>query len=273
MSLPDDLRFPQPLPSLDAIRLVVGSIDELEASANQEVWRGLDEHRPGMFTMPWCEMPATLLDFVMELEERNFIRRGYSIEVLHRFEENPGVLEGFSFVEALHLLTAFVRGERFCEGYLTGKLNDGSLVAVLRRIGKTWEEIEASGERTVCVLEVGAEGGSIRLLARPQSDGRWRYAVASDEALFRDLLEEPAHEGQGSIHWVADWGEALRTLGRYPWPALYPLHVDLGFREHVLDAVDAWLEERSIPEEDRKRKWDGWHQKAKETSRRAEPPF
>ncbi len=261
----DDLRTPQPLPSGDAIRWAVSSIEALQASANHEVWHGLDEHRPGVFSMPWCEMPSSLLDFTMELDDRNFVRRGYSMEVLQRFEADPGGLETLSFVEGLHLLTSFVRGERFCEGYLAGKLNDGSLVAVLRQIGRAWEAIESSGRKTVCVLKVGAEGGSIGLLARPQKDGRWEYVVTTDESLFQDVSDERADDRDEPIRWIADWGEALRTLDRYPWPVLLPLHVDLGFRLHVLEAVAARLEERSMPEEARTMKREEWDQVAGES--------
>lgn len=80
------------------------------------------------------------------------------------------------------------------------------------------------------VLEVGAEGGGIRL-SRAERDGRWEYFVTVNEA----ALDEAPYDREGG----SDIAEALSAMDRYPWHLLYPLAVDPDIAETVYAAVEA----------------------------------
>ena len=77
------------------------------------------------------------------------------------------------------------------------------------------------------VLEVGAEGGSVRLLSRRSGKG-WAFKVEtnSDAKLHG---EAPPPERQ----WHRTWDAARADLDAYPWTILYPLFVAPAWRVKV----------------------------------------
>lgn len=83
------------------------------------------------------------------------------------------------------------------------------------------------------VLEVGADGGSIRLVCRQGRKGPEFRVQTSESALFAGDpdLAPPVRP------WVESWEEVLGQLDRYPWAALHPLEVHPAFRDAVALAV------------------------------------
>lgn len=85
------------------------------------------------------------------------------------------------------------------------------------------------------LVEVGGEGGSVRLLGR-RAGGSWSFRVAS-----RDCLAE-AEDGPPAATdrpWTDSWDGALGEFDAYPWPHLYPLAVHPEFRRAVEEALRA----------------------------------
>lgn len=117
------------------------------------------------------------------------------------------------------------------------------------------------------VLRIGAEGGSISIVRRFTSAGRWEYLASTDESTLWDMLEASEGDGgpaQGRTHdegpehddarGVSTFDEAVRSIGRYPWPLLTPLEIHPDYRDGVLaaahwhpastpDALDRWMRE------------------------------
>ena len=95
-----------------------------------------------------------------------------------------------------------------------------------------------SGDQSKTIVEIGGEGGSIRLQGRRGAAGAWQFRLGTNEAALYDMLgEEPPPPKE--VPWVSSWDEALALLDRYPWPLLYPLQVHAEFKEAVFAAIEA----------------------------------
>jgi hypothetical protein len=82
------------------------------------------------------------------------------------------------------------------------------------------------------ILEIGAEGGSIRVYARKGAQGSHEFRVATSEW----ALDEPEAAGSES-DWLPNWEAAVAHMSRYPWPNLYPVSVHRDWRAQVIQAV------------------------------------
>jgi len=92
-----------------------------------------------------------------------------------------------------------------------------------------------SMKSNVLIVEVGAEGGSIKLYGLKIEKG-WKFS--------RHVIDQtPAMIGDATIGHrtavVESWTEALELLQRYPWHRLQPMTVHPEFHQAVLDAVRA----------------------------------
>ena len=85
------------------------------------------------------------------------------------------------------------------------------------------------------VVHVGAEGGSIRLIAQPLTSG-WRYRCTILDQTDLWLEDDAKHTSRQSC-WAYDWPAALRLLDRYPWPNLHPKAVNGEFATLVVEAA------------------------------------
>ena len=94
------------------------------------------------------------------------------------------------------------------------------------------------------MLEVGAEGGSLRLVLRANFDGIYTYHVVSDscEDIFfnkEDLGEQSYIPNNVSKPLVIDWFGAVKLLDehRWPWYKLYPLYVHPSIEYAILNLL------------------------------------
>jgi hypothetical protein len=99
-----------------------------------------------------------------------------------------------------------------------------------------------SGPReTFVIVEIGAEGGSIKVLGRIDDECTPNYSIQlRDQSLEFLSEEESGPEIRRDSKWTASWDDAIKTLGRWPWPMLYPLYVHPDFRERVLANVEQY---------------------------------
>ena len=102
-----------------------------------------------------------------------------------------------------------------------------------------------TGSDPLVVMAVGAEGGSLRLVAQRTTVGwRYRYTLVDQCAAW---LEEGDAESRRQSPWVDSWRDALAQLDRYPWARLHPIDVHPAFTTRVLDAARRRLEnQRSL---------------------------
>lgn len=98
-----------------------------------------------------------------------------------------------------------------------------------------------NGTEPIVVVEIGAEGGSIKVLARSDDDGRLEYSVTMRDQTLTFLDEdEGGNVIRRSTDWMGSWNDAVAALGHWPWPMLHPLRVAPDFRERVLVAVEGY---------------------------------
>lgn len=79
------------------------------------------------------------------------------------------------------------------------------------------------------IVEVGGEGGSIKLLGTRVPNG-WRFRTYA-----YDCVGE--YEGRDESDWVDSWEAALALFDKYPWHKLYPLFVHPEFQKLLWIAV------------------------------------
>jgi hypothetical protein len=89
------------------------------------------------------------------------------------------------------------------------------------------------------IVEVGAEGGSIRLVGMSDCGGEWKFRLETSELALvnEDLDGSPA----SPIVWLNSWRGALKALDQYPWPNLHPLAVHSDFRKKIVSALKVRL--------------------------------
>lgn len=94
--------------------------------------------------------------------------------------------------------------------------------------------LESPSPATYCVLYLLAEGGSLTVVAR--ADSQPEYAVWLEDQSFCFVDEGEAITTNSP--WTTFEG-AIRILDRYPWRKLYPRYIDLDHLERVLATVES----------------------------------
>jgi hypothetical protein len=98
-----------------------------------------------------------------------------------------------------------------------------------------------SSVSTVVILEVGAEGGSVTVVGQPGVDSSNEYSVRlRDQSLTLLLGDEKDGLISCDMKWTRNWAQVITTLDRWPWPMLFPLHVDPAHAERVILAVTSY---------------------------------
>lgn len=121
-----------------ALDWALAFIDRLEKpSAPLHIWHPMKQLEDGSYSAPWCELSADAMELVQGLYERGLILTfdwpAWS-ETAESYVDNPELLAEASLDDCLKLLTCHVRSDRFCEGHLGAMLENGHIVAVLRRM-------------------------------------------------------------------------------------------------------------------------------------------
>jgi len=108
------------------------------------------------------------------------------------------------------------------------------------------------------ILELLAEGGSVRLLGTRVANG-WRFRRFVGD-WTPALIDEEAIQHESD--WVASWEAALVLLDAYPWHKLSPRVVHPEFREQVWAAVQRKFE-RDRSDSYRDRALGRWRERCK----------
>jgi hypothetical protein len=91
------------------------------------------------------------------------------------------------------------------------------------------------------VVEIGAEGGSIKVLSRSSDDGSLEYCVTIRDQTLTFLAEDEGGSViRRSTDWMDSWNAAVAVLDRWPWPMLHPLRIHPEFRYQILIAVEGY---------------------------------
>lgn len=107
--------------------------------------RGGKEIEPGTFEMPWSHLSDAAMQFNelcyadgWVLSEFNWPEWGRTSEAAGLLNDTDHPSPGLNLVDAnpeqlAKLITAIIRADRFCEGYLEGAFESGLLVGIVRR--------------------------------------------------------------------------------------------------------------------------------------------
>ena len=114
-------------------------IPEIENTSKFGEWKGGEKSPNGSIAMPWC-MFAPIV--------QKFLDAVYAIPIIIRFDwvewdEGQKIASDVDFefdtldiVKKCKLITAIVRGNRFCEGVLVSVFESGLIVKILKSIEK-----------------------------------------------------------------------------------------------------------------------------------------
>jgi hypothetical protein len=79
------------------------------------------------------------------------------------------------------------------------------------------------------------------VLKRIAAGGAVEYSVQLRDQSLTFLSDD---EGGGEIRrdsaWTESWKDVIKSLGRWPWPMLYPRSVDSEYRARVLSAAQQY---------------------------------
>jgi Family of unknown function (DUF6508) len=115
--------------------------------------RGGKEIKPGLFEMPWSELSDPARRFYESCYADGWVLPKFDWSQWGRTREARDLLNdtnepspGASLAKATPeqlamLLTALIRNDRFCEGYLHGAFDSGLLLAIVRRARELAEPI------------------------------------------------------------------------------------------------------------------------------------
>jgi hypothetical protein len=91
------------------------------------------------------------------------------------------------------------------------------------------------------VIKIGAEGGSITVVARASVGGVTEYSVRLRDQTLTFLAEGEADNViRRDTQWSDRWDDVIASLGRWPWPMLVPLQVHPDYADRVLLAVEQY---------------------------------
>ena len=109
------------------------------------------------------------------------------------------------------------------------------------------KELDRDANNYILLLEIGAEGGSLRLVLEMTNLGIFSYRViehSSEHVMFKkeDLPDsKPSFSGSNDYNrpLVIDWNGALDLLDkhRWPWPMFFPLFIHPCIRGRLLTAL------------------------------------
>jgi hypothetical protein len=119
---------------------------------------------------------------------------------------------------------------------------------------KTAVPIGGEAADETIIVQVGAEGGDVKLLGRRNTQLQWEFRRVTADSSWSMLDEEldPNPPPAPNPVWVATWGEAMALLDRYPWAQLHPLSVQAEFQADVLVEVTRRLLDAPVTRRDQR---------------------
>jgi hypothetical protein len=102
------------------------------------------------------------------------------------------------------------------------------------------EDVTKTGEHLI--LEVAAEGGSLRIVRVAHNDASAVFVVRRNESALADLLDDeefspPSAVSESPAH--VSFETALAALDQYPWQQLFPVTVHPDYADVIGAAVKA----------------------------------
>ena len=85
----------------------------------------------GIRIMPFIDYSKTVLDFIKDFSESEYVRYDYSL-VFPDIVDKP--IDTLDQEQLCNLITGYIRGDRFSDGFLYEQLKNGKLIEALERL-------------------------------------------------------------------------------------------------------------------------------------------
>lgn len=134
-----------PTPTAAQLDAVLAYLPKLETrSAGQ--WQGGERRNDGSYTMPWFEYDAETLAFIRACGQNGIIEvfdwPEWQPEAI-RLYEDPALLAIADLTTLRRLLTLHIRKDRFSEGHLATMIEEGHILAILRRLAEIRRDMDS----------------------------------------------------------------------------------------------------------------------------------
>lgn len=134
---------------------------------------------------------------------------------------------------------------------VTVLLGTNTVVSCEKTLGEFhWVPVGTDAGGKQVIVEVGSEGGSLKLYGIQSPEG-WQFKVETSESA---LVDDEDESDMPERPWVATWRSALKQLDGYPWTQLYALAVHPDFRDRVFKALQSRHKKEPVID------WVRWNQ-------------
>ena len=124
-------------PKAEDIQELVAFLPKLHAEDFTPTKRWHTHNGDGTPTLPWVEYDETLESFVNAIVTPGcWMDQEYIPEEAARLIENESTVKSATLPQIQIMLTYFVRGERFCEGFQSQMIKDGHIRRLLERLSQ-----------------------------------------------------------------------------------------------------------------------------------------
>ena len=101
----------------------------------------------GTLTMPWYEYNDTVEDFMGAIINAGWLDHDYDPATAQELLMDERAITYATIPQVRQMLTAVVRGERFCDGWWMSVIDDGRVRRVLERLGEIGRAMQADARK------------------------------------------------------------------------------------------------------------------------------
>lgn len=112
-------------------------------------WRGGKKQKDGSITLPWPEYNNIVEDFFRVITDECWRDYDYSFKKVIKILERNNVFKTASLSEIKAILTHYWHGERFCDGYWAGLIENKSIYHLLNRLSEFRETTSNKKKRLI----------------------------------------------------------------------------------------------------------------------------
>ena len=127
-----------PFPTQKEIYELVSYLPKLYAEGFKPIkkWHGMHENKDGICSFPWPEYEEVVTDFFKATSKKCWLDYAYHPEKAAKMLKDESTVKTADLSQIKSMLTYCVRGERFCDGFWGGVIEDGDIRRLLERLAE-----------------------------------------------------------------------------------------------------------------------------------------
>lgn len=136
-------------PSVQDIETLVASVPRLYGRDARPAGKVISRKQAadGTQLMPWYEYNETVHEFMDTIRETGWLDYGYDPVDAQKLLMDEEVIARATIPQIRQMLTAVVRGERFCDGWWMSIIDEGNVRRVLERLAEIGRAMQADSRK------------------------------------------------------------------------------------------------------------------------------